>query len=428
MNQRLNRGLLLGILICIGMSVLGTGQSKDPSQQQSPSPTTEDSQEVETVRVDTDLVTVPVVAADANGLYASDLRQEEFEIWEDGVKQQIAFFATVTTPFNVVLMLDTSASTKEKLSLIQKAALAFVAQLQPVDKVKIISFDDEVRSLNEFTNDRAKLKEAIYKTRSGEGTKLYDAVSLALDSLRSIRGRKAIVLFSDGVDWHSDLATFDSTCRGIDEEGSIIYPIRFNTRAETEQLLRRQAEEQGASLPTINVIRTPRAGTTVPTFPSDDPTSVPTAGTTNRTGPLGLPPAGEIFRRRRDPNLGRYPSPDTLPPEPRKSPDPSSGPVPRSKDRRADDSISGMLDQLYLMADSYLTELARKTGGRLLQADTVASLPDAFAKIAAELRTQYALGYYPSNKLRDGQYRKIKVTTKRKNVIVRARPGYLATS
>ena len=79
-----------------------------------------------------------------------------------------------------------------------------------------------------------------------------------------------------------------------------------------------------------------------------------------------------------------------------------------------------------MKADAYLGELAKKSGGRLLRADTIGSLPDAFLKIAAELRTQYAVGYYPTNKARDGQYRKIKVTTTRKNVVVRARPGYRA--
>jgi VWFA-related protein len=87
-----------------------------------------------------------------------------------------------------------------------------------------------------------------------------------------------------------------------------------------------------------------------------------------------------------------------------------------------------MLDQLYLTADSYLGELANKSGGRLLRADTLGSLPDAFAKIAAELRTQYLLGYYPLNKERDERYRKIKVSSARKDVVIRARPGYLATN
>jgi VWFA-related protein len=86
-----------------------------------------------------------------------------------------------------------------------------------------------------------------------------------------------------------------------------------------------------------------------------------------------------------------------------------------------------MLDMAYLKADSYLKALAEKSGGRLLRADTLGSLPDAFAQIAAELRTQYMLGYYPLNKERDERYRKIKVATTRKNVAIRARPGYLAT-
>jgi len=86
-----------------------------------------------------------------------------------------------------------------------------------------------------------------------------------------------------------------------------------------------------------------------------------------------------------------------------------------------------MLDLAYNTADTYLKELELRSGGRLLRADTLISLPDAFAKIAAELRTQYALGYYPLNKTKDGKYRKIKVTTSRQSVRLRARPGYIAT-
>ena len=86
-----------------------------------------------------------------------------------------------------------------------------------------------------------------------------------------------------------------------------------------------------------------------------------------------------------------------------------------------------MLDLAYMKADDYLKKLADKTGGRLLRADTLVSLPDAFSQIAAELRTQYMLGYYPTNKERDERYRMIKVRTVRKNVVIRSRPGYLAT-
>ncbi|HLN99787.1 MAG TPA: VWA domain-containing protein [Pyrinomonadaceae bacterium] len=410
-----------------------------PEPKSEPAPVEQqDQQPVETLKIDTNLVTVPVIASSIEGSYIPDLRQEEFAISEDGEKQQIAFFATVSAPFHVVLLLDTSASTEEKLGSIRRAAAAFVEQLQSADRVKVISFDNDVRELSDFTNDRAVLRNAIYKTASGKGTKLYDAFELGLSSVRNIRGRKAIVLFSDGVDWHSDAATFDSSLHGLDEEGVVVYPIRYETRAESERIARESSDDPASSLPTIDVIRRAPGGTTAPTFPSDEPSSVPTTEPA-RTGPFGLPSAAEILRgRRRDPSAEPYPSPDRLPPTgPTGRPDHDPGDVGSGRDttrptgrgtRRNGDSISMMLDALYDKADNYLLELANKSGGRVLRADTLGSLPDAFAKIAAELRTQYAIGYYPSNKTRDGQYRKIKVTTTRKNVAVRARPGYRASS
>ena len=104
------------------------------------------------------------------------------------------------------------------------------------------------------------------------------------------------------------------------------------------------------------------------------------------------------------------------------------GPPMRTKTKKegAPDSIDHMLDQLYLMADSYLTALAEKSGGRITRADTLTSLPAAFRNIAAELRTQYSLGYYPANKAKDGTYRRLQVKTSRKDVSIRAKPGYRA--
>jgi Mg-chelatase subunit ChlD len=399
-------------------------------------------QEIETIKTDTNLVAIPVIATTTNGIYVTDLRKEEFTIAEDGVRQEIAFFGKVAAPFHVVLMLDTSSSTKDKLTEIQQAAYAFVQQLQPADRVKVISFDDQVRDLNEFTNDRETLRKAINTTRAGDGTKVYDAIELALNTVRRIQGRKAIVIFTDGMDWHSDTATFSGTVRWLDEEGVIVYPIRYDTRATSERLAREQAGQMTPQLPTIDVIRRPTSGTTPPTFPGGDP--IPT-GTQRRTGPLGLPPAEDILRGRRQD--GRYPTPtgdptepvpDNLPPD-RRLPDrrlPDRRPIPgtseppvgtRPTTTRPDDSITAMLNAAYAIADSYLQTLAEKSGGRLLRADTLQSLPDAFSQIAAELRTQYMLGYYPINKARDERYRSIKVTTSRKDVVIRARPGYLAT-
>lgn len=421
--------------------------SQKPQQPQPAATPPEEPQDIETVKIDTDLVTVPLSATDRSGIYVTDLRQEEFKITEDDVVQEIKFFGKVAAPFHVVLLLDTSSSTRDKLREIQKAASAFVEQLQPQDRVKVISFDDKVNDLNDFTSNRDLLHAAINRTKSGEGTKVYDAIELAISTIRRINGRKAIVLFSDGMDWHSDHATFEGTVRSLDEEGVVVYPIRYDTRATTEALAREQAGEQ-AALPTISVIRNPTPnGTTPKTFPGGDDSTVPTSSS-RKTGPFGLPSADEILRRRREQERDRYPNPNGGPaptgdpteraPDPN-DPDkrgprvpgiPGSGPTttnPQPRSGGPDDSIKGMLDMAYLTADSYLKALADKSGGRLLRADTLASLPDAFAQIAAELRTQYLLGYYPLNKNRDERYRKIKVTTTRKNVAIRARPGYLAT-
>lgn len=443
MQARLLRTVLIcGLAIAAVTSVWPQSRDKRPRYPTQPAPTSrptppatpeedvenQDPQEV--LRTDTSLVTVPVVALTPQGTLIPDLTQPEFTIMEDGVKQEVAFFATVSAPFHVVLVLDTSASTREKLGHIRRAAMAFLEQLQGGDRVKVISFDDKIQDLNEFTNDRALLRNAINKTEAGQGSKVYDAVELALDSLRRIQGRKAIVLFTDGMDWHSDDASFDGTLRIVEELGVVLYPIRYETRAETERLAREQANEQTIpQLPTREVINRPAPGTTAPTFPGEE-SNLPTGGQIKTTGPFGLPSAAEILRRRREAErerTGDYPGSDRLPEPTRPTRLPSEYPdPPRDRSPRPHDSITAMLDHAYRTADNYLNALADKSGGRLVRADTIESLPDAFAKIAAELRTQYAIGYYPSNKERDGKFRKIKVSSTRKGVVLRARPGYRA--
>ncbi len=421
------------LILALSVSMAVAQSQRDPQRpsEQKPANATPVEQpappqgDVETVKIDTNLVTVPVIASSRSGNYITDLRKEEFKLSEDGVVQEIAFLATVNVPFYVVLMLDTSDSTQEKLGEIKRAATAFLTRLGPRDKVKIISFDSELRDLNEFTSDKAVLRAAIDKTRTGTGTRVYDAMQMALDALRPIEQRKAIVVFTDGMDWHSESSTFESTVHDLDESGVIVYPIRFDTRAETERLARKQAEEQsGGPLPTSSILHLPTSGTTPTTFPSDDPSPVPA----RKRESLPIPPPSVIFGRggNRNPpvNSPNDPFPDSGPRIPdRTSPNPGT-----INDRRTNDSISGMMDQLYLMADSYLREIADRTGGQVYRADTVGLLPQAFAAIADELRTQYLLGYYPTNSTHDGSYRKMQVKTLRKDIAIRARPGYRARS
>jgi VWFA-related protein len=385
------------------------------TQEQETQPSA-DGQDVETVKVETNLVTVPVIVSDRGDRYIPDLKQEEFMVYEDGVKQEISFFETVTAPFHVVLMLDTSASTQDKLGQIQQAAIAFTEQLQKADRVKVMSFADSIRDLSDFTSDRAVLQWAIRGTRPGQGTKLYDAMAVGLKALQKVKGRKAIVIFTDGVDSYSDRESYDRNRRMIEEAGIIIYPIRYDTREDVERLVRQQ--QQSGQVIDLATILGGRTGTTPTTFPGG--TGVPGGtripggiGTSLPKLPGGVSTVSRDSRNGRD-NNNRYP-----PGDPR-----NNDPTNPSGRTNPNDPISIELDALYTTADAYLGEIAEKSGGRLHRADTLGSLPAAFGQIAAELRTQYSLGYYPPKPERDGKYRKIKVTTTRKGLAVRARPGY----
>lgn len=419
------------LLSASGAWAQSTREAQSPSPQKPTSPGLSEPRQddIETIKIDTNLVTVPVIASSRTGQYITDLRKEEFKISEDGVPQEIAFLATVNAPFYVVLMLDTSESTEDSLPLIRRAALGFLNLLGPRDRVKVISFDSNLRDLNDFTSDQAILRSAIEKTTTGQGTRVYDAMQSALDALRPIQQRKAIILFTDGVDWHSDRSTFESTTRDLDESGVIVYPIRFETRAFTERLARQQAQDSsGGPLPTSSILRQPPTGTTQTTFPSDDPFPVPP----QKRSSLPIPPPSVLLGGR-----GRNPNPPNGSPT---DPFPDSGPQPSTRtlpdpdrnstrtDRRQNDTISGMLNNLYLMADSYLKEVADRSGGQVYRADNIASLPQAFRAIADELRTQYLLGYYPAKRDHDGAYRKIQVKTSRKDIAIRARPGYRTSS
>jgi len=182
------------------------------------------------LRVDTTLVTVPVSITDRDGRYIADLRKEDFRVWEDGIEQNIAYFAAVEKPFTVVLMLDTSTSTWSKLRQIRQAAVAFVEQLRPDDQVMVVSFASGLTVKSPPTTDREKTRKAINGTGRGLSTHLYDAMSkLMQQNLNRIQGRKALVLFTDGVDAKSKKASYESTVYIAEELDVLIYPILYDT-------------------------------------------------------------------------------------------------------------------------------------------------------------------------------------------------------
>ena len=183
------------------------------------------------VRIDTDLVTVPVSVLDRQGRLIPNLRREQFKVFENDVEQQIVHFEPTEKPFTVALMLDTSGSTVFHLSEIKEAAIAFAKQLRPQDRVLVVTFDRLVMLLTEATSDLKVVTSVIDRNAlTGFSTRLYDAVDIVITQrLNKIPGRKAIVLFTDGVDTFSYNATYKSTLHQVDEQEILIYPVQYDT-------------------------------------------------------------------------------------------------------------------------------------------------------------------------------------------------------
>ena len=187
------------------------------------------------IRVNTTLVTVPVSVIDRQGRYLADLHQSQFHVYENGVEQQIAYFASVDKPFTVALLLDISDSTEAQLKLIQEAAIAFIERLRPDDQVIVIAFDSRVRLLAQPPMNRDALRAAIRALQSGHGTSLYAVVEETIKELaHSISGRKAIVLLTDGIDTTTPetMSTFKSSVERAEESDVIVYPVQVNAPSD----------------------------------------------------------------------------------------------------------------------------------------------------------------------------------------------------
>ncbi len=320
------------------------------------------------IKVETTLVTLPVSVTDRNGRYIPNLRKEDFRLWEDGVEQQVAFFNAVDKPFSVVLMIDTSGSTRFRLEDIQNAAITFVNQLRRDDKVMVVSFDNEVQVLSEFTTDRYRLRDAIMRTETGDSTRLYDAVDLVInDRLSRIDGRKAVVLFTDGVDTTSRHASYESNMRDAEELDALIYPVQYDTYSD---MAGGGGGGGGGGWP----------GTRVPTTPIDILIQI----------------------------LGGV-----------------SGGNNRNRGGGGGGNRTGTSRNEYELANRYLQDISEVTGARKYQADSIQNISVAFSNIAEELRRQYSLGYYPKNPAQAGQRRQIRVRVNQPNLAVRTRDTYI---
>src|SRR6266436_4460083 len=355
--------------------------TQQTNQQQNSS--AEEISEGDVVRVETQLVTVPAVVTDKSGRPLAGLRAENFVVLEDGKEQRVTNFATTEAPFEIALLLDTSGSTRAELGLIRDAANAFINALRPGDRVGIVAFNDTLRNgspvasvdiLSGLNSDRKALRAAIENLGTSNGTPFYDGLERVADQVfrdpprEEVRGRRAVVALTDGVDSSSD-SGYDDARAKLARGGLASYFIQVNTEEYVEDRLLKDCQDDGRLTLSAKQLERFRQ-LFVPQAEKED---------------------YQDFCR-----LGQFERMDTS-------------------------------RQLYNLARKEMSEMARASGGKAFAAGSVQEARAAFAEVANEIGTQYSLGYYPSHTTRDGRFRQIKVEVRGvKDASVRAREGYFA--
>ena len=204
-----------------------------------------------------DLVSLSVTVTQG-GKYVTDLTQDEFEVYEDNVKQSITFFSKTQQPIALAVLLDTSASMDQRLETAQEAAIGFAKRIKPDDVMEVIDFDSQVRILQTFTNNIPDLEKAIRNTSVNGSTSLYNAIYISLKDLKKIKAqtteeirRQAIVVLSDGDDT-SSLVEYEEVLDLAKRSETLIYSIglKQNNAAmvefkEAEFVLKQLANETG---------------------------------------------------------------------------------------------------------------------------------------------------------------------------------------
>jgi Ca-activated chloride channel homolog len=203
-------------------------QQRQNEQKKKEAPARKEQKEDDlTIKVDTTLVTVPVVAMDRAGKFVPGLTKEDFRIYEEGVKQEITFFLSAEEPVNVALMLDVSNSTESHMEDIKASAINFVDQLSQGDQVTVLAFNSGLSELAPLTSDRNAIHSAINSAQTGGGTRIYDMLDFVITKqMNRISGRKAVILFTDGVDVDSH-ASMEKSLRTVEEAGIFIYSIHY---------------------------------------------------------------------------------------------------------------------------------------------------------------------------------------------------------
>jgi Ca-activated chloride channel family protein len=191
------------------------------------------------IKVNVDLVVLNVTVVDEKEEVVTSLGRDDFIIYEDEEKQDIADFLPVEFPFKLVLVIDTSISTRSSIRLIKKAAIHFTEQLRPSDRIAVIGISSSVKWAQDFTSDRRKLQRSIddITTSSTGGSKIYDGLAQAINSLRQGEvGRHAVILLSDGME-NSSRIGFLELRRLLAQSDVGFYPVTIMNRQNERDML-----------------------------------------------------------------------------------------------------------------------------------------------------------------------------------------------
>ncbi len=365
------RVLFLLLLFSVGTPFSAFGQDKKPDDKD------------EVIKVDTQLVDVPLAVTTPAGIPLKGLKATNFTVYEDGKRQDIVDFSAASEPFEVALVLDTSGSARSDLPLIQRAAREFIASLRPGDRVAVIAFNTDRRTSQAFavgevltplTGDREKLKAAIDNAKTSNGTPYYDSMLQVAEKIFSqrpaeeFRGRRALVALTDGVD-SSSVVDFQLVKESLGQVGVISFFIQVDTQEYFEESL--LGDCQSAMRFSSAQIR--RYYKTIASKGK------------NMEKATNFCQLGDFERL----------------------------------------AIS---KRLYDVAEQEMNDLAKSSGGKVFPVGDLSEARTAFKSVAEEIGTKYTIGYYPTNEKKDGTVRKIKVEVKGlpAGTVVRARESYTA--
>jgi Ca-activated chloride channel family protein len=206
-----------------------------------------------TFKAGTQVVSLFVTVQDAQRRLIPDLQQDEFQVFDNDKPQAITYFDNSVRPINVVIMLDTSGSMTLTIDLLKQAAEQFILRLLPEDKARVGAFNDKIQINARWSNNRDQLVTDVKDLDYGNGTRLWDAAGAALDELKTIEGRRVVLVFTDGDDTASKMRLGDVIDRARAEE-VMIYAIGLESnyfngqtrvRTKPDSGLRKVADETG---------------------------------------------------------------------------------------------------------------------------------------------------------------------------------------